>query len=160
MQRFSLGFKSGDWLSHSRTLMRCPVCVVMCPEKLFVLKYALDHCCTKTSNVFLISLLTELQRYLSNISQYFWELIVAFITWSSPMLDEKKNSRYHHAAFFVLQKPAYSYSPNEFVRVRMSIVPFQKFQKTQKKWDKTINFFTFSQRFPISKLFREHQKCN
>ena len=36
------------------------------------------------------NILAELQRYLSNISQYFWEFIVPFIKWSSPVPDEEK----------------------------------------------------------------------
>ena len=45
-QRFSIGFKSGDWIDHSRTLMRL----------VLNLRYAQDHYLSETSNVFLIRL--------------------------------------------------------------------------------------------------------
>ena len=85
-QRFSIGFKSGDWLGHSRTLMRwvlnhSVVCLDVSFESLYFWNVQ------RLPNP---SIMAELQKHLSNISHYFWKLIVTFIAWSFLVPDEEK----------------------------------------------------------------------
>ena len=86
LHRFSMGFRSGDWLGHSRTL----ICFFLSHSFVALALYFGSLSCWKTHPWPIFSALTEGRRLSPKISQYMAPFILPSIWWSLPVpLAEK-----------------------------------------------------------------------
>ena len=85
-QRFSIGFKSADWLGHSNSLIfflwnQLRVSLAICLGSLS---------CWNVHPRFIFSILVDGSRFLSRMSRYISPFILPSIIWSLPVPDAEK----------------------------------------------------------------------
>ncbi len=89
LQRCSIGFRSGDWLGHSRTL-KC----FLWSHSLVALAVCLGSLsCWKTQPRPIFNALTERRRLLAKISRYMAPFILPSIRCSRPVLFAEKHPK-------------------------------------------------------------------